>query len=295
MRRHRCGCLIALVAVSRLAAQGPAADGPLDRAAAYVERFTAEFRTIISDERYRQRLTRIEQRDGRATRNNARRDIRSEMAFMWLPGERSWITARSVIAVDGKAVPDSRERLERILAGDGAERLTRLRALLDESARFNLGQIRRNFSDATLALQFLDPAYRQRFDFTVLGPARIDGVATTRIRFVERARPTVIRLEGDDLPSSGTLWIADDGAVIRTELQNTSEKLGLRLSIVVTFRRDARLSMWVPSRMEETYEQARAGWWGTPPRSLMVSERIACDATYTNFRRFETGARIVPD
>jgi hypothetical protein len=295
MRRQVLCCVTALFAVAHVVAQGPVVDGPLDRAAAYVERFRDEFRTVISDEHYRQNVNRTEVGGRSSSRGTDRRDIRSEMVFTWVPGERLWIAARNVLSVDGTAVPDSRERLNRILAGDGVERLAQLRALLDESARFNLGQIRRNFSDATLVLQFLDREYRQRFEFTVLGRERTGGVAATMIRFVERARPTVIRLEGVDLPSSGTVWIADtEGAVIRTELHHASEAQDLRGALDVTFRRDERLAMWVPSRMEERYEQKRAGWVGTPPRALLVSERITCDATYTNFRRFETGARVVP-
>jgi len=49
--------------------------------------------------------------------------------------------------------------LERALAETAANRLTRLRRLRDEGARFNIGQIVRNFSDPSVALQFLDPMY----------------------------------------------------------------------------------------------------------------------------------------
>jgi hypothetical protein len=48
--------------------------------------------------------------------------------------------------------------------------------------------------------------------------------------------------------------------------------------------RDAKLKMWVPARMRETYVD-RAG--------TRNEERIECTATYSNFRRFETSARIV--
>jgi hypothetical protein len=62
----------------------------------------------------------------------------------------------------------------------------------------------------------------------------------------------------------------------------------------VSFRRDAALGMWVPVRLTEEFKQQQLGWWGTPPRTAIVNETIECVATYSNFRRFETLARIVP-
>jgi hypothetical protein len=46
--------------------------------------------------------------------------------------------------------------------------------------------------------------------------------------------------------------------------------------------------------MTEEFKQQQLGWWGTPPRTAIVNETIECVATYANYRRFETSARIVP-
>jgi hypothetical protein len=54
----------------------------------------------------------------------------------------------------------------------------------------------------------------------------------------------------------------------------------------VSHRRDAKLGGWLPARMEETYSQTRTGG--------AIREEIHCLATYSNYRRFETSARIVP-
>jgi len=52
----------------------------------------------------------------------------------------------------------------------------------------------------------------------------------------------------------------------------------------VTYQRDRKLDMWVPARMRETYLETAAS---------TVVERVSCEATYSNFRRFETSGRIV--
>jgi hypothetical protein len=52
--------------------------------------------------------------------------------------------------------------------------------------------------------------------------------------------------------------------------------------VVTWYRPDQRLSMWVPSRMTESYDYTQR-----------LSDAIECEATYSNFRRFETGGRLV--
>jgi hypothetical protein len=265
------------------------------QAGRYVEQFKQQFKVVLSDERYRQRLRRSEFRDGRDVPSGESRDIRSEMLLVALPDERTWLTLRRVQQVDGRPVADSRQRLEDILAAAGPSRAARLRQLLDESARFNLGHIARNFSDPTLVLQILQSSVQPRFVFTLAGAASVSGVDAWRLDFVERGTPKVVTINGVDVPSRGAAWVARaDGTVLRTELLQSSEALGLEAQARVTFRRDAALGMWVPVRLAEEFKQKQLGWFGTPPRTAVVSETIECVATYSNYRRFETSARIVP-
>jgi hypothetical protein len=261
----------------------------------YVEAFKQAFRVVVGDERYQQRMRRTEDRDSRVIRSGGRRDIQSEMLFLSLPSERTWLTVRNVQRIDGRPIADSRQRLEDILADPGPTRIARLRQVLDESARFNLGQISRNFSDPTLVLQFLQPAVQPRFAFTFAGATSSKGIDAWRIDFVERAAPTVVTLNGADLLSRGSIWVSRaDGTVLETALAQANAALHVDARMRVTFRADPRLGMWVPARMEEEYKQQQLGWWGTPPRTAVVNETIECVATYSNFRRFETSARVVP-
>ena len=270
-------------------AQPPIAD-VLAQAGRYVERFKQEFKAVLSDERYQQRLRRTEDRDSRSTRTGAVATSAPRCCFSRCPTS-DVADHPSVQQVDGRAIADSRQRLEEILAEAGPARAARLRQLLDEGAR----QIARNFSDPTLVLQFLQPAVQQRFAFTFAGAASVNGIEAWRLDFVERGAPTVVAVNGADVPSRGSVWVArTDGTILETELAQSSEAIHLDAHARVTFRHDAALALFVPVRMTEQYRQQQLGWWGTPPRTAVVNETIECVATYSNFRRFETSGRIVP-
>jgi hypothetical protein len=244
-----------------------------------VRGFEQDFAMVISDEDYRQRAT------GRIYPAPRNRQTRSEMLFLWMPDEGAWLTVRNVQTADGRPVADSENRLQRVLGDNDAARLTRLRRLLDESARFNLGRIVRNFNYPTLVLSYLDPSLQSRFAFTAAGRERVNGIDAWKIEYEERARPTVIRENGADRTSRGAVWIADrDGVVARTRLELTIPLLETIASIEVDYQKDVKADMWVPSRMHETYLQSQA---------MMIKEAIDCVATYSNFRRFETSGRIV--
>lgn len=260
-----------------------AADDPplalLSRAGEYVRRFEHDFAVVVSEEDYRQRVS------GRLYSSPRNRRTRAEMLFMWIPEQAGWLTVRNVLSVDGREVPDSQRRLNDALDDVSTARVTRLRRLLNENARFNLGQIFRNFNYPTLVLSYLDPEMQPRFAFTLAGHERVNGVAASKVDFDERMRPTVIQESGADRFSKGAVWIADrDGAIIRTKLDLRIPLKETIASVEVDYGRDPKLDMWVPIRMHESYLQSRA---------TMINEAIDCVATYSNFRRFETSGRIV--
>jgi hypothetical protein len=251
----------------------------LQDAGAYVRSFEDHFALVISDEDYRQHAT------GQYYPAPRNRRTQSEMLFFWMPDAGTWLTVRNVQTADGRTVVDSQNRLQRVLGDNDAERLTRLRRLLDESARFNLGAIVRNFNYPTLVLSYLDPSVQSRFVFTVEGRERVNGVDAWKIAYEERARPTVIQQDGADRESRGAIWMTDrDGIVVRTRLELRLPLRETISAIEVDYRRDAKLDMWVPARMHETYLHSRA---------MTIAESIDCVATYSNFRRFETSGRIV--
>jgi hypothetical protein len=272
--------LAVLACRSDPAAAAGALTDVLRRAGEYVRQFEHDFASVLTDETY-------DQDDAvyvRDTPKRYHRRLRSEMLFMRLPGQGlSWLTARNVLEVDGAPVADSADRLDRAIKGDRAGLLDRLRSVADEGARFNLGDIRRNFNDPILPLLFLDREYQPRFKFRLGDEEDVDDVRAWKVSFKETGRPTLIRENvGRDLFTSGALWIrAADGVVMRTELSAASEVTRTSLVIRVDYRFDAKLMMWIPARMVEHYRHPEA------------MEEVDCTATYSNPRRFETSGRVI--
>lgn len=271
------GVLAVLVSASTHAQTDPIGE-LLDRGARYVESLEERLSVVIADETYVQEIWSATTRSG--TRLTARRTIRSEALFMVLPGEDVWLFVRSVSSVDGRPVPDSRERLDRLLAAPGFDYISKLRALDAESARYDIGQVWRTTGYPTIALRFLLPSYQKRFEFAPAGEERVAGETVSRVRFLERDGPSVIQVDGRDVRSTGMLWLRpSDGVAVRTRVALTTPSQ-LRVSITVDFAHDARLDVSVPSRMDERYDE-------------ISGSSTRCSARYSNFRRFETSGRML--
>ncbi len=259
------------------------ADAALDKASAFVADFERTFAAVIWHEAYvQEERTRQQFRSSGTSFNSltARRQLESELLFVWLPAEATWLAVRDVIAVDGRALPAAERRLPALLANPTVM-LDQLRSLSNENGRFNIGKIVRTFNEPTLALLFLDRRYRSRFDFSRGRDARVNGTRASAFEFVERNRPTVIRNGDRDVPAQGTLWIEPaTGRVLQTSLEMVDETVGLRGRVSVIYKLDARLGTMVPIEMRESYVSA-------------AGERIDCTATYSDFRRFETAGRLV--
>ena len=276
----------------------------LTSATHYVEQFEKAFAVVISDERCSQHV-RIPDPPiavGQPSRSSgiSDRSLQSEMLFMWIPEDRRWLSVRNVLAVDGKSIDGSAEALDRALKAPLSKRESRLHQLSDFGARFNIGVVHRNFNIPTLALQFLDAGYVRRFRFSI--DDRPDQKADTssfspvKIDFTEMQRPTVIRDGRTNLPATGSIWVRpSDGVVVRTVLNVTGTRSTPASSIQVEYRLDSKLQMWVPSRMEESYRVIRlAENAGSTLSGQTRFEQIESVDTYSNFRRFETFGRIVP-
>jgi hypothetical protein len=251
----------------------------LDRAAAYVENYRRRLETIVAEERYVQRSASAENGTGAAEERTLRSD------FMLLPGiadENPWYVFRDVFEVDGRAVSSERGRLEAWLSDSRSSLLQNARALALEQARYNIGPVMRTINVPTLALEILKRASQERFRFRPTGTTTMERTEVTIFTFEERRRPTMIRTpEGRDLPARGTLWIeSGTGRVLRTELRTGERKRDrIEATISVAYVYVPRLDLLLPGTMDERY---------TGPGT-----EITCRAEYSNFRRFETDARII--
>jgi len=214
-------CLAALSAVLATPHQPPAGVQPdpsvdevVHRMSQYVLAYGAQAAMFVGTERYAQR---VEAEQGGTFQP---RRLVSEFAIVKTESGSDWIGYRDVVEVNERAVVDRRDRLLRLLTStsiDGAQ----LRQIADESARYNIGPISRNFNLPTTALSFLLPRTASRFSFKRKGAKDIDGVATWEFEFTETARPTLIRTrEGRDVPASGRVWVVPgDGTVVSTRLE----------------------------------------------------------------------------
>lgn len=245
----------------------------LRRAGEYVRSYHETLTTIVADEMYVQRATRLNE-------DEQKRTLKSEFALVrGAPGENLWLAIRDVVEVDGKRIAEQ-SRLHALLtdARDGL-RAAAL-AIATEQAQYNLGDIFRTINIPTLPLEFLLPDRRSRFRFTRTGTVALSGSSASAVSYEERSRPTIIRTpNGRDVVSKGMVWIDQTtGQVLKTEL-NTVGPRGLRAIITVTYGLEPRLGFLVPVTMHESYS---AG-----------TTQISAVATYSNFRRFETESRIV--
>jgi hypothetical protein len=259
--------------------QGPGTDiGDLvARAGAYVESFQRNFGTVVAEERYEQTLRRVPgssttsvQRGGGGPTHTV---LVSDFLLVQVSGE-GWLPFRDVFERDGRQVRDRQERLsELFLKGASRSAFDQAKAIMDEGARYNIGNIARNINVPTLPLPFLTALHRQRFSFKA--GKREDSNPGAVIEFRETGRPTFISTTGGrDLPVSGRFFVDErDGTVLRTELHAVDT--GVEAHIDVTYEPDAGTGLRVPVKMEERFRRAR-----DPMEVRGV-------ATYSRFRRFQ--------
>ena len=245
----------------------------LRRAGEYVRSYHETLTTIVADEMYVQRATRLNE-------DEQERTLKSEFALVrGAPGEDLWLAIRDVVEVDGKRIAEQ-SRLHALLTGARGSLRAAALAIATEQAKYNLGDIFRTINIPTLPLEFLLPDRRSRFRFTRTGTVALSGSSASAVSYEERSRPTIIRTpNGRDVVSKGMVWIDETtGQVLKTEL-NTVGPRGLRAVITVSYGFEPRLGFLVPVTMHESYS---AG-----------ATQISAVATYSNFRRFETESRIV--
>lgn len=261
------------------ASLAPSSEGPtlaeiLERAGEYVTAFEHDASGVVLEESYRQSLRRGSQAETRF--------LSSEVVLVALPGETGLFGFRDVVQVNGRTLADRDERLQKLFLHPSEEGRVQAEAILDESARFNLGSTVRNFNLPTLVLGFLRPPIQPRFTFRDRGKANVSGRLARRVAYEEHARPTLIRdpTRDEDQVAQGTLVLDEEtGAVLRTELHLDNARA--RTQVTVDYRWVDTLELWLPGEMTESYE----GPGGAPGR-VGGFESITTAARYSKPRRF---------
>jgi hypothetical protein len=189
----------------------PALEQVVARVGQYVAAYGEKASAVVARESYTQHFT---------IGGALERPRRLVAEFAIVRADRGWAGFRDVVEVNGEPVGDRRDRLLSLLTSQSAT-LSEAARIANESARYNVGPIARNFNTPTTAMFFFLPDNLSRFAFTAKGRKIIGKVPTLEIAFKETHVPTfVMTRAGKDVPVEGTLWVnPDDGTVIRTRIR----------------------------------------------------------------------------
>jgi hypothetical protein len=217
-----------------------------------------------------------------------REELRSDLLLVKPRGAGEWVQFRDVFEADGRPVRDRADRLTRLFLNESPSARVQVGRILQESARFNIGEVTRNVNVPVFALQFLLPANQGRFRFNRTRN-RVPDTFTSReaptgafrtttevwiVEYRETQTGTVIRTaERKDLPSRGRFWIEPaTGRVLMSEL--IARDRTVTATIDVSYQSEPLLGFLVPIEMRERY-RSRNG------------ERISGAASYGQFRQFQ--------
>jgi hypothetical protein len=321
--RNATVALAAMLSCVALAAQEPSADDLMTKVGAYAAAYGEKASVVVATETYTQTLSIVGQQE-------MPRPVKlvAEFAIVKLQGG-GWTGFRDVVEFNDKPVEDRKDRLVSLLTSESAS-LSEATRIANESSRFNIGAISRNFNTPTTALFFFLPANLERFTFTKKGNKTIDGVKTIEIAYKETKLPTLVTTRaGKNVPLDGSLWVTDDGTVVRTRMHmarfadaqaapeqaapriagptnvtgNSAATTGGRANvqemdtrpidssadIEVTYRKPDGMDLWLPSRMEEEYVGPI-----TTMQIRTTSGKTITKAQYTNFKQFGASGKIVP-
>jgi hypothetical protein len=259
----------------------------LERAGAYVAEFHRQLATLVGEETYVQDWTTVWKSHGKTgVTNVSHRVTRADLLLIRAPGAEAWMGYRDVYEVNGTPLHDRTDALETAFRNGSLSTDATVRQLLEESARYNIGDIHRNVNWPVFPLLYLERPNQPRFRFSRAAD-RTPSAATAQsspsgafrvstevwvMEYEEKARDTMIKTEKHrDLPSRGRFWIEPaTGRVLMSEL--VAESRGLKATIDVSYQSEPLLGMLVPVEMHELYEGRRN------------NSRIEAVATYGRFR-----------
>ena len=282
------GGLAAATAAAPHAQTGPRPAAPelLAKVAAYIVRFNDTFTSVVAEERY------IQNASGKAAVSGSgrgaiasvvgaqRRELLSDFLLIRLPDVDRWVPLRDVFAVDGKPVREREERLLRLLTSPTDSSVALAQAIVQESARYNIGEVERTINMPLLAMGFLDSRQQDRFEFKVEKEDPAVRAGAWMLTYREKDKPTVVTTpDGRSLFASGTVWVMPTGEVVRTEIAFLDA--GLSARITTTFSLDERFGVEVPREMDELYTMRRS--------------EVRGHASYGRFRKFGvSSSEVIP-
>lgn len=255
---YRAGGLVLILATALVRAQS--AEDLITRVGDWVHDFVEQFANVVAEEDY------VPNHVYQSAR------LRSDYLLVRYPGSAaSWQTFRDVVAVNGSSLRSQPERLAKLFLEPRESAMAQANAITTHSAQYISP-----LSDPLLGIAVLQRQYQHRFRYTLGDLDHGVGAGVRRIRFEERATPTILRQsDGRDVTTSGTAWVVETtGRIVRTELQiGTPGRLSRAVILSTTFKMDEALGVYVPATMQEGF-------------TLRDTSGVKGTAYYSRFRRF---------
>lgn len=292
-------------------APAPAAPEPVgtdpgdmaERLAEYAETFEHDLAAVVAEERYVQIIQPWRGQPGGPDREPAlrwlsagdkpprtgpiiaRRQLVSDVLMAQLK-DQQWVSYRDVAEVDGDAVRDRTERVQRLFLSSSPDRFAAFQQIAMESARYNLGDLRRDVNLPTVTLSLLRRVNHPRFQFKRQKDETIDGRVCRVLAYQEKLSPSLLSTRNSgDIFIYGRVWLdQQDGRVWRTELRfdRGAGAGGFRSYVRVDYGVFEGLGSLVPVRMWEWHEGVNQ--LGRIGGDLTGAQGLA---TYTKIRRFQ--------
>ena len=284
------GLTASLTATQEVPAPAPPLSLVLSRAATYVETFADRVSGFVTAESYVQdvfpAINRFGARPGgpRNYSGSLHRELKADLLLVRPVGSDGWMQFRDVTEVDGKKLKDRNDRLAKLFLEPSKSTAEQSRKIMDESSRYNIGDIERNINLPVLALAVLDRRMHSAFQFemekagekidlpkSAAFAAPVDALVVT---FREtQIRTMVVSPQGKNLTASGRFWLnRTTSQVYMTEIG--VEDLWLKAAIHVAYGSVDGINLPVPVEMHERYENKLNG------------TRVEGSATYSDFREF---------
>lgn len=253
----------------------------------YAVSYEQKFVLLAADEHYVQELQRPPNPGTNLSRSNPgggmqgggpvnQQIIKSDFLLVQLGGDgEGWMPFRDAYESKGRKIRNRDGRLLKLFTSNDKDRFEKAAQMSNDAAKYNVGNVARTINIPLLAMMFLHPRVNERFEFTDGGEENIGGRILRKAVFKEAARPTLVKTSrGRDLPLTGVLWIDPfNGTVVKTEMNAADHQV--RCQVIVSFRRDESLDLWVPETMQEYY------------KAYSGLDDILATATYSNVRRIQ--------
>ncbi|MFN7980441.1 MAG: hypothetical protein U0Q11_01155 [Vicinamibacterales bacterium] len=285
------GLVVALASAQEGSTPAPPLPLVLSRAATYVETFADTLSGLVAAESYVQDVHPAFNRFGTMPRfakpysGAMHRELKSDLLLVRPVGSEGWMQFRDVTEVDGKKLKDRNDRLARLFLDPSKSTASQSRKIMDESSRYNIGDVERNINLPVLALVVLDRGMQRGFQFAFeKADEKVDIPKSAAFQVPDDAlvvtfhetqsRTMVISPQGKSLPASGRFWL--DRATSRVFMTEIGiDDLWLKADIFVAYGSVDTIKLPVPVEMHEQYENKLNG------------SKVDGTATYTNFREFK--------